>query len=50
MKLYGLEKLYNQTIVKDKIWLFGLEPEEVEYFLSEYVWRLVGDIGNDELV
>ena len=47
--LYGLEKLYKQTIVKNKLWLFGFEPEEVDNFLSEYGWRLVEHLGYDEL-
>jgi len=47
--LYGLEKFYKQTIVKNKLWLFGFEPEEVDNFLSEYGWRLVEHLGYDEL-
>jgi methyltransferase (TIGR00027 family) len=47
--LYGLEKLYQRTIVKKKLWIFGLEPEEMDNFLREYGWRLVEHLGYDEL-
>lgn len=48
-ELYGLEKFYEQIIVKDNVWRFGFDPEEVAYFLGEYGWRMVEHLGCDEL-
>ena len=46
---YGLEYLYKQMLVKDKIWLFGLDPEKVDDFLGEYGWYVLEHLGYDEL-
>ena len=32
------------------LWHFGLQPEEVAAFLAEYGWRLVEQVGPDELI
>lgn len=48
-KLYGLEKFYDKIIVKDKVWHFGFEPNELDSFLGEYGWRMVEHLGYDEL-
>ena len=48
-KLYGLEKFYEQMVVKGKAWHFGFAPQEVATFLGQYGWRLVEDIGYDAL-
>ncbi|HJL53539.1 MAG TPA: SAM-dependent methyltransferase [Arenicellales bacterium] len=47
--LYGLEKFYTEVIIKNKQWLFGFDPEEVDNFLSEYGWRFMEHLGYDEL-
>lgn len=49
LNLYGLEKFYERMIVKDNAWHFGFNPENVADFLSEYGWRLIEDLGYDEL-
>ena len=46
---YGLEYLYKQMLVKDKIWLFGIDPEKVDEFIGEFGWRVVEHLGYDEL-
>jgi methyltransferase (TIGR00027 family) len=46
---YGQEYLYKKMLLKDKIWLFGLDPETVDGFLGEYGWRVVEHLGYDEL-
>jgi len=46
---YGQEYLYKQMLVKDKIWLFGLDPDNVDGFLGEYGWRVLEHLGYDEL-
>ena len=48
-KLYGLEKFYDKIIVKDKVWHFGFEPNELDSFLGEYGWCMVEHLGYDEL-
>jgi methyltransferase (TIGR00027 family) len=47
--LFGQEALYQQYILKDKTWLFGMDPEEVASFLENYGWRVVEHLGADEL-
>jgi methyltransferase (TIGR00027 family) len=47
--LYGQEYLYRQMLVKNRIWLFGLDPENVADFIGEYGWRVVEHLGYDEL-
>ena len=46
--LYGWEAGYKR-FVETKIWLFGLEPEDCPAFLQGYGWRVVEDVGYDEL-
>ena len=43
------EYLYKRLVLKDKIWLFGLNSEEVSYFLDGYGWRVLEHLGYDEL-
>lgn len=47
---YGQEYLYNQMLVKDQIWLFGIEPDGLDQFIGTYGWQVVEHIGYDELV
>jgi len=46
---YGQEKLLNQYVIKDRIWLFGLRPEEVTSLLGIYGWRVIEHLGYEEL-
>jgi len=46
---YGQEYLYKKMVLKDKIWLFGLNPEDVDDFLGEYGWRVLEHLGYEEL-
>ncbi len=47
--MYGGEAIYKQYVVRDKLWLFGMDPEEVEGFLKAYGWRVVEHLGYEEL-
>lgn len=47
--MYGQEYLYKQYVVRDKIWLFGMDPEGVVNFLAPYGWRVVEHLGYEEL-
>jgi len=46
---YGQETAYDQYITKDRIWLFGLNPEDVPNFLEPYGWRMIEHLGYEEL-
>ena len=46
--VYGQQGLYKRY-VRDKIWLFGLEPEGVASFLETYGWLVVEQLGYEEL-
>jgi len=46
---YGQEYLHKKMLLKDKLWLFGLDPESVDDFLGEYGWRVLEHLGYEEL-
>lgn len=46
--MYGWENIYKKY-VKDKIWLFGMDPEELPAFLGGYGWKIVEHVGYEEL-
>lgn len=45
---YGWENGYGR-FVATKVWLFGMEPEDCPGFLKHYGWRVIEDVGYDEL-
>ncbi len=47
--LYGQQRLYDRYVAKDKIWVFGIDPEGVENFLKPYGWRVVEHLGYEAL-
>jgi len=47
--LYGWETGYKR-FVESRIWLFGMEPEDCPAFLEGYGWRIIEDVGYDQLV
>lgn len=46
--LCGWERGYKR-FVATKVWLFGMEPEDCPVFLRGYGWRVIEDVGYDEL-
>ncbi len=46
--LHGWQKAFDQYVAK-RIWILGLAPEDLSSFLGEYRWRLVEDVGYDQL-
>jgi len=46
---YGHEFLYKKMLLKHKIWLFGMDPEDVADFLRGYGWRVLEHLGYEEL-
>ena len=47
--LYDQEYLYKKMLLKDKIWFFGIDPEDVADFLGVYGWRVLEHLGYEEL-
>jgi methyltransferase (TIGR00027 family) len=39
----------HRRFVASKIWRFGMEPENCPNFLKRYRWRIIEDVGYDEL-
>jgi O-methyltransferase involved in polyketide biosynthesis len=46
--MYGAEPAYQDFVVKQGLWKFGLYPEQVEGFLAEFGWRECEQVGPDE--
>jgi methyltransferase (TIGR00027 family) len=46
--LYGWESGYKR-FVASKVWLFAMEPQDCVAFLEGYGWRVIEDLGYDEL-
>ena len=47
--LYGQEYLYEKAVLRDKVWLFGIDPDEVADFLARHGWRVLEHLGYEEL-
>jgi O-methyltransferase involved in polyketide biosynthesis len=47
--LYGTPTLYRTVRQRRQLWHFGLRPEQVADFLAEFEWRLVDQLGPDQL-
>ena len=47
--LYGQEPIYKRMRVKEKIWHFGINPDEVADILGAYGWKLLEDLSYQEL-
>ncbi len=45
---YGSPTLYRRVI--NKLWHFGLQPDEVADFLAEYGWRLIEQAGPEQFL
>jgi len=46
---YGAEYLYRKMVLRDKSFLFGMNPEDVAGFLGERGWRVLEHLGYDDL-
>ncbi|QDP96096.1 SAM-dependent methyltransferase [Microlunatus elymi] len=46
--LHGAERLHQQFVVKNPIWKFGLDPDQVGPLLSEHGWTKIEDVGPKE--
>ena len=47
--LYGHVYLYNRYIRKEKLWLCGIAPEDINNLLASYGWNLIEDLDYAEL-
>lgn len=45
--LYGAQRLYRR--VAQRLWHFGLQPDEVADFLAGYGWRLIEQAGPEQV-
>ena len=46
--LFGAKKGYERFVVKEKLWHFALDPDEVAPLLAEYGWREDEQVGPSE--
>jgi methyltransferase (TIGR00027 family) len=46
--MYGMEDIYKR-FVENKTWIFGMDPEAWPQFLEEYGWKIIEDIGAEDL-
>ena len=47
-KMYDLEDLYKRYVVT-KTWIFGFDPKAWPQFLERYGWKIIEDIGAEDL-
>jgi O-methyltransferase involved in polyketide biosynthesis len=38
---YDQENLYQRYVLKERIWRFGLDPQNVAIFVNSYGWRII---------
>lgn len=48
--VYGQDGLYKRYVVRDRVWLFGMDPEGVADFLGSYSWRVIEHLGFEDAV
>ena len=46
--MYGMGEIYKR-FVETGTWKFGMDPESWPQFLEEYGWRIVEDVGGEDL-
>ncbi len=47
INLYGAESLYRRFVQRERLWHFGLPPQEVATFLAGHGWHLSEQAGPD---
>ena len=50
VNFYGAQQLYRRFRQRQQLWRFGLQPEEVASFLDGHGWRLVEQLGPEQIV
>jgi len=46
--LYNQTFLYKKYVLKEKSWLFGLNPDKIEDFLENYGWHVIEHVGAED--
>ncbi len=44
------EKFYKKFVTDEKVFIFGMEPDAWPDFLKQYGWRVIEDVGYDEMI
>lgn len=47
--LYGLDLLHERMVLKGRIWLFGMDPADMEGILNAYGWQVLDHLGYEDL-
>jgi methyltransferase (TIGR00027 family) len=47
-EMCGAQGIYEEVVVKRRLWHFGLRPDEVAGFLAQFGWREVEQVGPEE--
>jgi methyltransferase (TIGR00027 family) len=47
--MYGMDEVYKR-FVETGTWKFGMDPESWPQFLEEYGWKIIEDVGAEDLV
>ena len=50
VNFYGAQRLYRRFRQRQQLWRFGLQPDEVASFLDGHGWRLVEQLGPEQIV
>jgi methyltransferase (TIGR00027 family) len=50
VNFYGAQQLYRRFRQRQQLWRFGLQPDEVASFLDGHGWRLVEQLGPEEIM
>jgi methyltransferase (TIGR00027 family) len=50
VNFYGAKQLYRRFRQRQQLWRFGLQPAEVAAFLDGHGWRLVEQLGPEQIV
>jgi O-methyltransferase involved in polyketide biosynthesis len=45
---YGAEKIYEDFVIKYRVWRFGIDPERVDDLHHEYGWDEHQQVGRSE--
>lgn len=47
---YGLDSVYNEFVIKQKLWYFGIRRANVAAYLQQFHWSLLEDVSGAEYV
>ncbi|MFC1543346.1 SAM-dependent methyltransferase [Candidatus Neomarinimicrobiota bacterium] len=47
--MYGQEAAYKKYVLKENIWLYGMDPEGMADFFAPYGWRVIEHLGYEDL-